>query len=102
MTNELPYVIAEVTFIPAEDGGRTTLTFAGYRPHAVVEGTDEYLGVRFLEGANNQFGVPEEWRLELMYHPRVDYSKLTVGAAFSIREGRKIAATGRVLSRSDG
>jgi hypothetical protein len=67
-------------------------------PHAVVDGGTEYLGVRFIDGPKPEFGVPGEYRLVLMYHPDVDYSALVPGTRFTLREGARVVATGRVLA----
>ena len=96
MTTDKPCIWAEITFLPASDGGRIALPGVGYRPHAVVE-DGEYLGIEFVEGSPAEFGVPSLFRLALTYHPEVDYSALVQGAAFTVREGRKVVATGRVL-----
>jgi hypothetical protein len=32
-----------------------------------------------------------------MYHPEVDYSSLQPDVLFTLREGKKVVATGRVL-----
>jgi translation elongation factor EF-Tu-like GTPase len=68
-------------------------------PHAVVEGTTEYLGVRFLTGPEVAAGEPGVFTLSLMYHPEVDYSALKPGVKFSIREGGKVVATGHVVKQ---
>jgi hypothetical protein len=99
-----PSILAEVTFVPTSESGRHTLPQlqpwgegGWYMPHAVVDGETEYLGVRFVDGPQPLFGVAGEYRLVLMYHPDVDYSALVPGASFTIREGEKVVATGRVL-----
>jgi len=68
-------------------------------PHAVVEGTTEYLGVCFLDGPRVVAGEPGVFTLSLMYHPEVDYSALKPGVTFSVREGGKVVATGRVMTK---
>lgn len=67
-------------------------------PHAVVEGRSEYLGVRFVGGPAVEAGELGRFELALMY-PRVDYSALQPGVAFTIREGGRIVAQGRALKR---
>ena len=67
-------------------------------PHLVVEGSSEYLGVRFVGGPQPVFDVPAVFELFLMY-PEVDYSPLVPGAAFTVREGGRVVAKGRVLER---
>ena len=83
-----------------------------YRPHIVIgdpkqrwaklgpgnEATEDYLGVSFHEG-------PEELPLRqeavvtltLMYYPYEGYDKLTAGTTFTLREGAKVVAFGKVI-----
>jgi hypothetical protein len=58
---------------------------------------EPYLGVTFLEGPSEiHFGEPAKVLLRLDY-PNVDYSSLSVGAAFTVREGAKVVGHGIVL-----
>jgi len=100
---DAPSILAEVTFLPTSQGGRQILpplqpwgVGGWYMPHVVVDGASEYLGVRFVDGPKPEFEMPSEYRLVLMYHPNVDYSALVLGVRFTIREGNKVVATGRV------
>jgi len=101
-------ILAEITFLPLEEGGRLFPPEppwgAGrwYMPHAVVEGSTEYLGVRFLDGSRVPAGKPGRFVLSLMYFPRVDYSALQPGARFTLREGGQVVAMGQVLERVAG
>jgi hypothetical protein len=36
-----------------------------------------------------------------MYHPRVDYDAVCVGATFTLREGGKVVGFGTVMERRD-
>ncbi len=95
-----PSILAEVTFLSASEGGRLSIPeppWGAYMPHLVIEGGIEYLGVRFVEGPRVAAGEAARFRLVLMYHPRVDYSALTSGTPFTVREGAKTVARGRVL-----
>lgn len=118
-TMALPLVTVDATFIPPDDGGRSTLpTFGGkpwYRPHIVIQDpndqdpddkaedsrNEEYLGVQFLNGPSNaQFDTSMRYALCLMYHPHVDYSDVIEGATFTIREGARLVGFGEVVSRT--
>lgn len=104
MNPDAPLVSTEVTFLSQSDGGRRSvppLPWGSYMPHAVVVGTSEYLGVRFVDGPQPRVSVPDIFVLSLMHHPRVDYSALIPGAQFTLREGGTIVATGRVVSWHD-
>ena len=97
---DVPCIIAEVTFLSAEAGGRRSLPmppWGSYMPHAVVNEEGEYLGIRFLDGPVPQVGVAGEYRLALGYYPTVDYTALQPGICFTLREGARVVATGRVL-----
>ena len=68
-----------------------------YRPHLVVKGTTEYLGVQFTNIDKVSFGEEILSGVELLYDG-VDYSALVIGAAFEIREGTHIVGEGVVIS----
>ena len=106
-------VFAEITFLSAAEGGRNSPPsqptgepgHGGYMPHAVVDGSvagshNEYLGVKFLHGPTPEIGRPGIFELELMYSA-VDYSGLIPGVTIAIREGNKIVARGRIISRQE-
>ncbi|PHS11527.1 MAG: hypothetical protein COA78_09530 [Blastopirellula sp.] len=114
-----PTVEAIATFLPHDEGGRSTLlTFKSepwYRPHIVIQDSairtaevdengmnnENYLGVEFIDGPEHlQFGHRDQYQLRLFYSPAVDYSAVIVGAEFTIREGARIVGFGTVLSRS--
>lgn len=106
----------KVKFFSANNGGRQgllpqLLSSGVYRPHLVVgdpsqkamlvdekgEGIENYLGVLFV--AQEGPLVEEEETLaeiETLY-PGVDYSKLVMGATFTIREGGSVVGNGEVL-----
>jgi hypothetical protein len=109
-----PRLKAQITFLPASDGGRevlpTDLSDGQYRPHLVVgdpnqrkdllvnhEGQEIYLGVAFVGGPANVFpGQPFVAELALMYWPDVPYDSLVPGATFTICEGRQVIGFGTV------
>ena len=105
--NGVGRIIAELTFLSRAEGGRKNPPNPnwvperdlGYMPHVVVEGSNEYLGVRFLSGPKPVlFGEAARFEMLLMY-PGVDYSALVPGAMVTVREGKRIVARGRILSR---
>jgi translation elongation factor EF-Tu-like GTPase len=114
----LPTVRAEVTFLSERDGGRRTLPTLTpeYRPHIVVQsadvrtaivdddrsGREQYLGIEFVAAAGplRTNEAVQVW-LGLIYHPRVDYSELRAGAAFTIREGGRIVGHGTVIASAE-
>ena len=117
---ELPVVHVEATFLPRDEGGRQSLPSFDkqpwYRPHIVIQdsdvrsatveangvGNESYLGVQFIDGPTHpRFGHSEHFTVQLMYHPRVDYSDVLAEARFTIREGARIIGFGRVLSREN-
>jgi hypothetical protein len=68
----------------------------GYRPHFVVKGKNDYLGVYFLDGEEVNLGETARGTVELFY-PEVDYSALVTGADFFIMEGENRVGEGIVL-----
>ena len=54
--------------------------------------------MQFVAGPQPVFGVPAVFELVLMY-PGVDYSPLAPGVGVTVREGGRVVARGRVLSR---
>jgi translation elongation factor EF-Tu-like GTPase len=105
-----------VTFLTAEEGGRThplgygVLSNYRYRPHFVVGDPkqreakleknviqEEYLGVAFILGPDIVENNQPLQALVCLVYPNVDYSQLTVGAAFTIREGSRIVGHGKVI-----
>jgi hypothetical protein len=113
-----PEVVARVTFLAPEDGGRRHPAIDGpvYRPHIVIgdpgqrqvpyeQGHVElsagtYLGVAFTgDGRQLAIGVLEVVRLRLLYFPEVDYSTVVAGASFTIREGVSVVGYGYIVDR---
>ena len=101
-----PTIQADLTFLAAHEGGRKTLpdfVSGQYMPHLVVldaaDVEEEYLSVRFLDGPSNYtFGESGRFLLELMYHPRVDYTRLRRGSELAVREGGRTVARGYAVS----
>ena len=92
---------ARVTLLSTAAGGRHTRirSSAGrhYMPHAVID-DGEYLGVRVtLTGSDLLPGETTELTLEP--HPElVDYSTLSVGTSFELREVPKVVGHGVILA----
>ena len=67
-------------------------------PHVVVD-DGEYLGVRVtLTGSDLLPGETTELALESLYPELVDYSALSVGASFELREGSNVVGHGVILA----
>ena len=103
-----------VRFLPEVEGGRRTLpsdllSCGTYRPHIVVGeemralvneagvSTEDYLGIVFIAQTEPLFAGQEIEAEITKAYPNVDYSLLTQGAMFTVREGASIVATGHVL-----
>lgn len=117
---DCPTAVVEVVFLRAEEGARDlppNVSQPGkYRPHFVVQDRheraaefsrgndlgDKYLGVTTVAGPQEVvFGAPRRCTVALVYFPKVSYSKLIVGATFTIREGARVVGHGVVLERAD-
>jgi translation elongation factor EF-Tu-like GTPase len=110
-------VLAEITFIPASEGGRVQMpdfAVGGYAPHLVVQSPDvrqaiivndyaveQYLPVRFKASqAEYRAGHAGQFTLELIYSPDPLYAPLRPGATFTVREGHRIIGYGTILERT--
>src|SRR5262245_32176502 len=109
-----PRITAQITFLPASEGGRESLPndFSGgqYRPHVVVGdpnqrkavlvnsvAQEKYLGVAFVGGPLEVVaGEPFLAEFALMYWPNVSYDSLVPDATFTLREGPHIIGFGTV------
>ncbi|OCQ23763.1 hypothetical protein A7985_07435 [Pseudoalteromonas luteoviolacea] len=70
---------------------------AGYSPHIVFSGTEDYLAVHVLEvPKDTQQGQEFIGTIELMYPEGVDYSAFSNGAEFELLEGSRIVGSGKV------
>ena len=70
---------------------------AGYRPHFVIKGTEEYLGIQFTELEQAPVGEHILAEIRFLYCGLVDYSELVTDVEFEIREGRNVVGEGVVL-----
>ena len=67
-----------------------------YRPHLIIKGTDDLLGVEFIN--LDKSAVDEHVLCEIRLPYDIDYSRLKQGACFDIIEGgRKIVGEGYVV-----
>ena len=82
-----------VKFYPQK---RSSLPSLNYRPHFVVNGDSEYLGVEFLELDLKEYGVFGKAVVKLLYD-NVGYHKLNKGVRFNIVEGSTLVGEGEVL-----
>lgn len=90
-------------FFTYDEGGKKDFIYLNgcYRPHFRVIGDTEYLGVQFIEAADEMI-VPKEIveaRVCFLYYPNVSYNKLQQGKEFEILEGRRVVGKGRVISQ---
>ncbi len=108
-----PAIEAELTLLKTEDGGRSLPLRLEpgtpfYMPHLVIgdpkqrSASGKPLGVAFRRAPLSlPPGATAKVRMDLMYHPQVDYRELVPGATFTVREGARIVGHGRVLKRED-
>ena len=74
---------------------RRTLPAAKYRPHFIVDGSTEMLGVEFTELNATAFDRKCAATVKTLYDG-VDYSELKRGAHFSVVEGATVVGKGYV------
>ncbi len=111
-----PRIIADIEMLHSNDGGRMRAIAidadSRYMPHLVIDDranrvaqqgvngvSENYMGVWFapaLAVTDARTGSGR-YPLRLMYHSIVDYTALTPGATFTIREGDKIVGHGVVV-----
>ena len=66
-----------------------------YSPHIVVKGTEEHLGINFIDGEDVIFNQPIRANA-LPVNEDIDYSSLQEGRSFLIMEGSTIVGEGIV------
>lgn len=69
-----------------------------YRPHFVVKGAEEYLGVQFQSFEDPLPGEHILCNADLLYDG-VDYTGLVPGASFFIKEGARMVGEGIIVKR---
>jgi elongation factor Tu len=91
-------LLVRVSMKTESEGGRHGPFEAGYCPHFIAEGSSDWLGVRVSSCAGPVApGETAEIRVELLYHPKLDYSALYPGSKFKLVEGPRTIGDGLVL-----
>jgi hypothetical protein len=91
----------EIIFYTKSQYCRTTtpnLNNERYRPHLVVKGQNEYLGVEFIEGENVVLGESILAVAECIYEG-VNYESLQPNVSFVIMEGANKVGEGKIIER---
>jgi translation elongation factor EF-Tu-like GTPase len=94
------YLKARVEFYSSERGGRPFVPIRdGYAPYVRSAATTQDLPVR-VNGMpiNGKYEMPYDVEVELMYHPKIDYSALVEGTEFTLVEGTKTVGEGAITS----
>ncbi|WP_462132901.1 hypothetical protein [Veillonella tobetsuensis] len=78
-----------VTFFSKKRRTPPNLNNGMYYPHFVIKGTEEYLGINFIDGEDVIFDKQIGANALLLYET-VDYSALQAGIEFLIMEGGNI------------
>ena len=84
-----------VTFFAEKRRTPPNLNNGKYYPHLVVKGSDQQLGVNFIDGKDVIFDKPIRANA-LSVNEDIDYSALQVGSEFLIVEGSTIVGEGLV------
>ena len=84
-----------VTFFSKKRRTPPNLNNGMYYPHFVIKGTEEYLGINFIDGEEVIFDQQIGANVLPVYET-VDYSALQAGAEFLIMEGGNVVGEGIV------
>lgn len=84
-----------VTFFSKKNTNPPNLNNGKYSPHIVIKGTEEYLGINFIDGEDVIFDQPIRANA-LPVNKDLDYSSLQVGTEFFILGGSAIIGEGLV------
>ena len=84
-----------VTFFSKKNTKLPNLNNGKYCPHLVIKGTEEYLGVNFIDGEEVIFDKPIRANA-LPVNEDIDYSALQVGTEFLVIEDGNIVGEGIV------
>ena len=84
-----------VTFFSKKRGTPPNLNNGKYCPHFVIRGSEQLLGVNFIDGEDVIFDKPIQANT-LPVHEIVDYSALQAGTEFLIMESGNIVGEGIV------
>ena len=94
--SDLDFTIScTVTFFSKKRTSPPNLNCGMYYPHIVIKGTEEYLGINFIDGEDVIFNRPIRTNA-LPVNEDVDYSSLQEGTEFLIMEGGNIVGEGIV------
>ena len=88
-------ICCTVTFFSKKRGTPPNLNNGKYCPHFVIKGSNQLLGVNFIDGEDVIFDK-EIGANALPVNEDVDYSSLQEGTEFLIMEGSTIAGEGLV------
>ena len=88
-------ICCTVTFFSKKRRTPPNLNNGKYCPHLVIKGSEQLLGVNFIDGEDVTFDKQIRANA-LPLHEIVDYSALQAGAEFLIMEGSTIVGEGNV------
>lgn len=88
-------ICCTVTFFSKKRGTPPNLNNGKYCPHFVIKGSNQLLGVNFIDGEDVIFDRPIRTNA-LPVNENVDYSSLQEGSEFFIMEGGNIVGEGIV------
>ena len=88
-------ICCTVTFFTEKRRTPPNLNNGKYCPYLVVKGSDQLLGVNFIDGEDVYFDQPIQANA-LPVNEDADYSSLQVGTAFLLMEGSTIVGEGLV------
>lgn len=96
---ETRHIRAELNFLSTAQGGRSTPVETGYSPQFTYHGTGWSASHSFIGRERVHPGETAEAYLTFLTPPGIEYhgSRLHVGQDFTIQEGNRIVARGRVL-----
>ena len=84
-----------VTFFSKKMTNLPNLNNGKYSPHIVVKGTEEQLGINFIDGEDVIFDQPIRANALPLYET-IDYSDLQAGIEFLIMDGGNVVGEGIV------
>lgn len=95
-TRKAAHIVAEVTFKPYDQGGRSVMPVgSGYAPYLRTGLVPDDLAVRVNNvPAGAEFGAAIMVTIELTYYPQLDYGPLADGVPIMLVEGPKVIAEG--------
>ena len=88
-------ICCSVTFFSKKRGTPPNLNNGKYCPHLVIKGSDQLLGVNFIDGEDGIFDKSIRANA-LPVNEDIDYSALQVGTEFLILEGSTTVGEGLV------